>query len=44
MLINLPMLGDTADNGKKFWKQGGTFFRDCIRWSISTTENDAIPG
>lgn len=28
-------LGDTSnDNGLYYWKQGGTFFRDCITWTV----------
>ena len=30
--------GDTTQlNGNEFWKQGGTFFRDCITWTITQT-------
>ncbi|KAJ6186517.1 mutanase [Penicillium mononematosum] len=27
--------GDTASNGHDYWKQGGTFTKDCMQWSLT---------
>ncbi|KAF2165406.1 hypothetical protein M409DRAFT_24256 [Zasmidium cellare ATCC 36951] len=36
---------DTAQNGKHWCKQGGTFFRDCVEWGVKrdTFQGDWVP-
>jgi len=37
------VLGDTQDNdGLAYWKQGGTFFRDCITWNITWSGSNDV--
>ncbi|KAK4503190.1 hypothetical protein PRZ48_006618 [Zasmidium cellare] len=37
---------DTAQNDKHWWKQGGTFFRDCVEWGITRDkfQGEWVPG
>lgn len=32
--IPLTSVGDTPSNGYHWWKQGGSFFRDCLEWQV----------
>ena len=27
---------DTSSNGQQYWKAGGTYERDCFKWSLAT--------
>ena len=33
-------LGDKERNDHPFWKQGGSFFRECITWTIASNYDE----